>query len=78
MDAALNVADFIPIVGEITAAASLIGGIGLTIGSSIIGGEKEQQQQQTAEQQYNQQLNQGSNYAGKYSSNVFTTQHMFN
>ncbi len=78
VDAALNVADFIPIVGEITAAASLIGGIGLTIGSSIVSGEKASQEQQTAETQYNQQLNQGSNYAGKYTSNVFTTQHMFN
>ena len=78
VDVGLNALDFIPVIGEITAAASLIGGIGLTIGSSIIGGQKAQEQQQSAEQQYNQQLNQGSNYAGKYSSNVFTTQHMFN
>jgi len=78
IDAGLNVLDAIPLIGEISAAASLIGGIGLTIGSSIVSGEKSSQEQQTAETQYNQQLNQGSNYAGRYTSNVFTSQHMFN
>ena len=77
VDAAINVLDVIPVAGEITGAISLIGGIGLTIGSSIISGEKSQQQQASAENTYNTQLNQASNYAGKYTSNTFSSQYAF-
>ena len=76
-DVALNALDVIPVLGEITGAVSLIAGIGLTIGSSIFSGEKAQQQQASAENTYNTQLNQASNYAGKFTSNTFSSQYDF-
>jgi hypothetical protein len=76
-DIGINALDFLPVIGEITGAVSLIGGIGLAIGSSIIGGEKAQENQASTENTYNQQLNTASNYAGRYVSKNFSSQSMF-
>jgi len=76
-DVAMNALDFIPVVGEISAGLSLLGGIGLTVGSAVIGGEKEEEQQSKLDEAYNNQLYQSTNYAGKYASNNFSSQHMF-
>ena len=77
VDIGINALDFVPVIGEITGAVSLIGGIGLAIGSSIIGGEKAQQAQASTENIYNQQLNSATNYAGRYASKNFSSQSMF-